>query len=292
MQKFYSRFKRGDVWYLHMPTENGDGTASSVQKKSRPYVIVSCEENNNCAPTLNVCPITTRNSDHLPPHVYFRYEDGSEAARNQLVLCEQVTTVGADVFNHPKSYFMYSFDVEFMDKIDEALAAQLGLRVRVADMNILENLINKLAAQKAEDIKQLSAQSLDIRVNDLAARLAKQFGVKLDSTDMLNGLVYNNADLEYAPAEVKEQLTKVAAERTAPKATVAPLKKTPMDEAPPKAAVSKKATKNRWTPEVMQTFVEDYKKLSISAMSAKYNLTKKSIQQMAWKFRKQLAETK
>lgn len=33
MEKWYSRFRRGDVWYLHLGTETGDGnTNSSVQK--------------------------------------------------------------------------------------------------------------------------------------------------------------------------------------------------------------------------------------------------------------------
>lgn len=77
MERWYSKFKRGDVWYLHMDTESGDGIEkSSVQKKSRPYVIVSCEENNNNAPTFNVLPICTRNNDHLPMHVFSHIKMG------------------------------------------------------------------------------------------------------------------------------------------------------------------------------------------------------------------------
>lgn len=267
MLKYYSRFKRGDVWFLYMPLEESS-TGTSVIKKSRPYLIVSCEENNNCAPTLNVVPITTRDSDHLPPHVYFRYDIGTPDSRNQLVLCEQITTVGMDVFNHPKSYFMYSFSLEFMNKVDEALAAQLGLRVRVADMNILDALIDKLVKQKEADIKKLQEDALNVRVEDLAARLAKKFGLEMSTAEMLNGLVYNNPDLEYAPAELREELETTARERTT------------------RPAVATKVSKNVWTQETKTAFVNDYKTLGVEACMDKYSLTKKSAQQMYWKFRK------
>lgn len=295
MQKFYSRFKRGDVWFLQLPTEKGDGTNSSVQKKSRPYVIVSCEENNNCAPTINVVPITTRDSDHLPPHVYFRYDIGGTEARNQLILCEQITTVSVDVFNNTRSYFMYSLSLELMNKVDEALAGQLGLRVRVADMNILENLVNKIVEQKETDLRKLREEALSISVNDLAAQLANKFGIQLAGEDLLNGLTYNNADLEYAPKELTAQLAATAAERTKKPEPAGVLKttSTPTDEDVPASKTNqKKNQKNKWDKATMQMFVNDYATMSLSGVSVKYNLTKKSIQQMAWKFKKTLKEMK
>lgn len=214
MIKFYSKYKRGDVWFLHMPTETGDNSGASVQKKSRPYLIISCEENNNCAPTFNVVPITTRDNDHLPPHIYYRYEDGTKDGRNQLVLCEQITTIGVDIFNDYKSHYMYSFSLDFMTKVDNALAAQLGLQTRVADMNILENLIDKLAAQREADIKKLREESLKLRVDELAVALAKKFNIDLTAQDMLNGLKYDNPDLEYAPKDLVEQIKETVKERT------------------------------------------------------------------------------
>ena len=43
-----------------------------------------------------------------------------------------------------------------------------------------------------------------------------------------------------------------------------------------------------WTDDQKREFVADYASLSISAVSAKWGLTKKSIQQTAWKFKKEL----
>lgn len=293
MQKWYSKYKRGDVWFLHMPTETGDGTGVSVQKKSRPYVIVSCEENNNCAPTLNVVPITTRDSDHLPPHVYFRYEDGTAAARNQLVLCEQITTVGVDVFNDPRSFYMYSFNLDFMNKIDEALAAQLGLRPRVADMSVIENLINKIAAQKEQDIQKLRSGALEARVEDIAAILSKKFDVPLRPEDSLTGAIYNNADLEYAPKAVVEEINKVAESRTnislpETKISTATLSSVKSVETAAARSSSKPSKHNTWTTEKMSEFLEDCNKLSFTEISEKWNIKKSSIPQTRYQLTKRL----
>lgn len=76
MNKVFSKYKRGDVWFIKFIDEEGDGVkGSSVQKKSRPHLIVSCEENNNNAPVFQVIPIATMDFDHLPPHVYYRNEE-------------------------------------------------------------------------------------------------------------------------------------------------------------------------------------------------------------------------
>lgn len=330
MQKYYSKYKRGDVWFLHMPTETGDNSGASVQKKSRPYLIVSCEENNNCAPTFNVVPITTRDNDHLPPHVYFRYEDGTKDGRNQLVLCEQITTVGVDIFNDYKSKYMYSFSLDFMTKVDNALAAQLGLQTRVADMNILESLINKLAAQKEADIKKLREETLKLRVEELAAALAKKFNIDLTAEDMLNGLTYANADLEYASKDVVDQIRKIAKERTTTPLAVAaesvgttksqllaeryglrPMEYLPKleakiqavktqssDEAPAAPAVEetpvdevpKSKVTNKWTKEKMREYLNDYAVMTSCEIAAKWGITESSAQPTASRLNRRLAK--
>lgn len=218
MERWYSKFKRGDVWYLHMDTESGDGIEkSSVQKKSRPYVIVSCEENNNNAPTFNVLPICTRNNDHLPMHVFFTYQDGSPSGRNQLVLCEQITTVSVEVFNNRRSYFMYSFHLNMMNAIDEALTRQLGLKPRVADMKVLERLIDEITAKKEAELKAIKEKELATRMEELAADIAARFGITLDTTCTVSGLTYRPEELRKASKDDVEQMTATAKERTVPR---------------------------------------------------------------------------
>lgn len=217
MDRWYSRYRRGDVWFLHFDDETGDGSrTSSVQKKSRPYLIVSCEENNLNAPTFNVIPITTRDSDHLPMHVYFRYMDGPEGGRNQLILCEQITTVSVEVFMSPKSRFLYSFSIELMNKVDEALTRQLGLKPRVADMHVLERIVRELAETEAKRIEAMKEKEVQVRVETLAAILSRKFNLNLDTTALLNGTEYRDTEMQYADKADVQTMRETAAERRKP----------------------------------------------------------------------------
>lgn len=279
MEKWYSRFRRGDVWYLHFDIENGDGIKnSSVQKKSRPYVIVSCEENNNNATTFNCLPITTRNSDNLPMHIYFRYEDGAENARNQLVLCEQVTTISILTFNHPKSYFMYSFNLDFMNKIDDVLTRQLGLKPRVADMRVLERLIQEIADNERKKLDAWKKKDTEIRVENLADMLSKKFDINLTTADTVNGTEYRDEELQGVDKETVKEMRKTASTRkgTKPKA-----KKNSKTE-------TRSNRTNRYSDEDKAQFLEDYKHLTMADMCEKYKLKESSIKFNASIFKKAL----
>lgn len=286
MDRWYSRYRRGDVWFLHFENETGDGSrTSSVQKKSRPYLIVSCEENNLNAPTFNVIPITTRDSDHLPMHVYFRYMDGPEGGRNQLILCEQITTVSVEVFLSAKSRFMYSFNIELMNQVDEALTRQLGLKPRVADMQVLERIVNELAETEAKRIEAMKEKEVHMRVEALAATLIKKFNLNLDTTALLNGTEYRDAELQYADKSEVKTMRETAAERrkpepATPKKTVAQTRTEESSDKPKK--------RHKWSIEEKRQFLADYKKLSISQMSEKYGIKKSSVSYNVCVFRKEV----
>ena len=301
MEKWYSKFRRGDVWFLHFNSEDGDGRdASAVEKKSRPYLIVSCEENNMNAPIFNVIPITTRNNDHLPMHVFFVYQDGTPNGRNQLVLCEQITTVSELVFNHPQSRFMYSFDLAFMNKIDEALTRQLGLKPRVADMKIIERLIDELAAKKEAELARQKEAEVQQRVENIVEMLSQRFGLDLSSDVLQNNMEYRPKELQMADKEDIKKMRDTAAQRKS-RREVEPIMRAKAEETsifPDTVTAAKIDTpqqpKHRkgtiWTNAQKREFVADYASSSISVVSAKWGLTKKSIQQMAWKFKKELGE--
>lgn len=294
MDRWYSRYRRGDVWFLHFDDETGDGSrTSSVQKKSRPHLIVSCEENNLSAPTFNVVPITTRDSDHLPMHVYFRYMDGPEGGRNQLILCEQITTVSVEAFLSPRSRFMYSLNIELMNKVDEALTRQLGLKPRIADMHILERIVNELAETEAKRIEAMKEQEVQMRVETLAAALIKKFNLNLDTTELLNGTEYRDAEMHYADKSVVKSMRETAAKRRKPepvepkpkpKKTVVPAQ----SEEPKDKPKDKPKKRYKWSLEEKRQFLEDYKKLSISQMSEKYGIKKSSVSYNACIFKKEV----
>lgn len=288
MNKVYSEFRRGDVWYVRLTDEIGDGNnKSSVQKKSRPYLIVSCEENNNCAPTINAVPITTRPADHLPMHVYFNYNN-----RDQLILCEQITTLSVLDFQRSDSHFMYCFNLEFMTKVDDALSAQLGLKPRVADMKVLENLIDKISSEREAELKRKYEDNLQMRVESIAAKLAKQFNINLDAQDMLTGATYRPEELTYASKEDKMNLTETAKSRMTPPVTsqseTKDSKTTPEKSDNSTDKPRKKSSKTQWTETAMKAYLSDYEHLSVSAISSKYGIAKKSVAQYRYLFRKKL----
>ena len=286
MDRWYSRYRRGDVWFLHFDDETGDGSrTSSVQKKSRPYLIVSCEENNLNAPTFNVIPITTRDSDHLPMHVYFRYMDGLEGGRNQLILCEQITTVSVEVFLSSKSRFMYSFNLEMMNKVDEALTRQLGLKPRIADMHILERIVNELADTEAKRIEAMKEKEVQMRVESLAATLIKKFNLNLDTTSLLNGTEYRDAEMQYADKSDVKLMRETAAERRKPE-LVAP--KEPVAQPRTGESGDKPKKRHKWSIAEKKQFLVDYKNLSISQMSEKYGIKKSSVSYNVCVFRKEV----
>lgn len=286
MDRWYSRYRRGDVWFLHFDDETGDGIkTSSVQKKSRPYLIVSCEENNLNAPVFNVVPITTRDSDHLPMHVYFRYMDGPEGGRNQLILCEQITTVSIEVFRSSKSRFMYSFNIELMNKVDEALTRQLGLKPRIADMHVLERIVNELAETEAKRIAAMKEKEVQMRVEALAAILIKKFNLNLDTTALLNGTEYRDAEMQYADKSTVKTMRETAAERRKPE-PAEPKKE--VKETRTEESTDKPKKRHKWSIEEKKQFLEDYRKLSISQMSEKYGIKKSSVSYNVCVFRKEV----
>lgn len=276
LEKWYSRYKRGDVWFLKLNTENGDNNNnSSVQKKSRPYLIVSCEENNMNATTFNVIPICTRDNDHLPMHVFYIYKDES-ANKNQIILCEQITTVSILDFDRKGSFFMYSINADLMSKVDDALAKQLGLKSNTVDVGIIEQLINELATKKELEIKKAQEKEINAKVEQITECIAKKFGITLTAA-VINGkesnLTFvgtNSSDKNKASITRKNSMhiTKTAATTT--------------------SKPKQKTTKNSWTIENKKRFIQDYESLSILEMSEKWGMKKASIRQTAYKFRKEL----
>ena len=280
MKNVFSEFKRGDVWFIRLNTEFGDSDEkSSVQKKSRPYVIVSCEQNNNCSPVINCVPICTRANDHLPQHVYYKYGE-----RDQLVLCEQITTLSVNDFHRNGSHFLYSFNLDFMNEVDNTLAAQLGLTPRVADMGVLEKLIEKLATDKEAELKNNYEKRLEARVSVIADMIAKRFGINLTAADMLDGVNYRQEQLAFVDKSVRAEMSATIKERTTPPPTT---KRNPE----PKTE-NEKRVKHKWDEESMKAFLDDYGRLSMTEMSAKWGMTKKSVVTYASTFKKKVNAVK
>lgn len=292
MEKWYSRFKRGDVWFLHFSNEKGDGLDdSSVQKKSRPYLIVSCEENNLNAPTFNVLPISTRDNDHLPMHVYYRYQESANIGRNQTIFCEQITTVSVLIFNDDKSRYMYSLSVELMNKVDEALTRQLGLKPRVADMQVLERLVHEAAETERARIEAEKQKYATMRMEKLAEYLAKTFNLNITTDILQNGTEYRDAELQMVDKQTVKEMRETAKERKSVKTRTESDKPEMQITQDTKAETKPKSKRSKWSDEAKKQFLQDYKCLTIAQMSEKYGIKKSSVAYNACVFKKDVATT-
>ena len=85
------KFLRGQVWFYSEPNNCTSKTEShnSVQRGSRPVVIVSNNIGNRNSPVLTVVPCTTQAKADIPTHFNFLLD-----ATTNTVLCEQIFTVG------------------------------------------------------------------------------------------------------------------------------------------------------------------------------------------------------
>lgn len=226
-------------------------------------------------------------------------------------MCEQITTISILDLQREGSRFMYSFNLDFMNKVDEALAGQLGLKTRVADMKVLENLIDKIAEKKEADLKKRYETNLKMRVEEIAAQLSDRFGIKLSSEDMLNGSVYSNSDLQYAPKEVVKEMKSTTAERMNNENNensessedkislpwtkdkfVSTLSSDTSNKISTNSVKRKSSSNNKWTTEKMIQFLEDKEKMPLQELADKYNIKKKSVYQMAWMFKERLNKEK
>jgi mRNA interferase MazF len=125
-----TRVKRGMVfWFNPYPQEdekgyhstevNGRKFKSYVQAGHRPWVVVSCDESNTALPVCSIVPLTTADRVDIPIHVHFDYKN-----KKEIVLTEQIITVDSFLLREYEGVVSQ----EIMEKIDEALAIQLGLK--------------------------------------------------------------------------------------------------------------------------------------------------------------------
>lgn len=109
-------FFRGEVYYVY-PTGNEIG---SEQHAGRPAVIVSNNQNNKSAATVEIVYLTTQEKKPLPTHVHI---NAAGKLRESTVLCEQIFTVDKLRLN---DYIGQLCDKEMHD-IEFGLMVSLGL---------------------------------------------------------------------------------------------------------------------------------------------------------------------
>lgn len=150
-----NNYIKGSVyWYCteEKPTE-------SLQAGTRPVVIVSNDFNNKYSTNVTVVPITSQQKKVIPTHVVIRAI--SRRPEANIILCEQIITV-------PKSKltnFKFVLPKYIMDKVDEALAIQLGLTQHMHEKYAIKPHTDKDKLQFLTDAKTLTDTQLAEKYN-------------------------------------------------------------------------------------------------------------------------------
>lgn len=62
-------FNRGSIFWCNL-SKNSNNNRTSVQRSTRPVILVSNSIGNNYAPTITIIPLTTKTKHPLPTHVF------------------------------------------------------------------------------------------------------------------------------------------------------------------------------------------------------------------------------
>ena len=172
----FCRIKRGMVFsyaidknqnkYQSTISINGSVYSDHIQHGVRDWVVISNDDNNMCSPTCNIIPITSQtNKTVLPTHVEFEYQ-----GKKLTVLCEQIRTINAIELQT----YRYFINNNLMDKIEDALAIQLGMSkvygVSNTSLEKIEEIIDNIVKSKV--IAYTKSVSTTMDIDDTVLKIA------------------------------------------------------------------------------------------------------------------------
>ena len=125
------KYARGQIWqYVQSQTEDKYKSNNSVQRGSRPVIVVSNDVGNKHSPVVIVVPCTTQNKKELCTHFSFSINDIPNIA-----LCEQIFTVGKPNLRE----YVGTLEQEELDKLNKCLHDSLFLGVNTTISEIKQN---------------------------------------------------------------------------------------------------------------------------------------------------------
>lgn len=116
--------QRGNIWFANL----GSHSNTSVQGGTRPVIIISNNIGNAHSDTVNVVPMTRHlKKPDLPCHMKLypnSITDTHQLLDTSMVLAEQIATISKYAL---RNYVGHISDADVMQRIDAAVAAQLGI---------------------------------------------------------------------------------------------------------------------------------------------------------------------
>ena len=180
--------RRGDIFYAKL---NGIG---SVQCNVRPVMILSNDLNNKYAPTLQVCPLTSKNKNNLPIHFDL---EGFGLNKKSTFLAEQLTIIDKTQLVSDK---IGSVDEITLKRAEKAISIQLsmihvnGVKDSLLSMR-MDKQLKKEIINILKTIRNLE-ELISSTENDMFIKIALQEResklIKLKNICDNNGFDYND----------------------------------------------------------------------------------------------------
>ena len=180
--------RRGDIFYAKL---NGIG---SVQCNVRPVMILSNNLNNKYAPTLQVCPLTSKNKNNLPIHFDL---EGFGLNKKSTFLAEQLAIIDKTQLVSDK---IGSVDEFTLKRAEKARSIQLSMiHIEGVKDSLLSTRMDKQLKKEIINLLK-SIRSIEELIssteNDMFIKIAlKEREEKLNKLEFIcksNGLNYND----------------------------------------------------------------------------------------------------
>ena len=180
--------RRGDIFYAKL---NGIG---SVQCNVRPVMILSNNLNNKYAPTLQVCPLTSKNKNNLPIHFDL---EGFGLNKKSTFLAEQLTIIDKTQLVSDK---IGTVDEITLKRAEKAISIQLSMiHIEGVKDSLLSMKMNKHLKKEIINLLK-SIRSIEELIssteNDMFIKIALQEResklIKLKTICDNNGFDYND----------------------------------------------------------------------------------------------------
>ena len=109
---------RGAIYIVNLPDSGG-----SIQKNTRPCVLISNNMANKFSSVLHVCPISSQvtSKSKLPTHI--RMSGNCGLQRESIALCEQTMLVNKNTIMNQVGFC----DEETLERISRGVAIQFGI---------------------------------------------------------------------------------------------------------------------------------------------------------------------
>ena len=300
------RVKRGMVfWYDIDPTNHKDSEHmvnvcgsqyhDYILYGNRPWVVVSCEDNNIKNQMVTVVPMSTgraftSSQNHSHVDIFF-------AGKDTCVMCEQIRTVNAIELRD----YLSTLTDDVMSKIEDAIMYQTGIvnKVKFNDettrsaLTKIEYIIENIIKTKVE--QSVPARATQVDIEDAVTRISDSLesifeekikGVRDTGTKRLHSKVIDASEKKNLSVKVKPETMGKEVEKfykrypeeakRSERVTISTINtETYKHDKKEKKTEGQTSQIRRWTKEEAGRFVEDFKTMSTESVMDKWGYSSK-----------------